>query len=242
MFKIKLKDFEGPFDLLLYFIKRDELDIYNIPIAQIANEFLEYVKLMQILDIEVASEFIVMASTLLQIKSQMLLRQGDENEEQEIDQNDPRKPLVEQLIEYKKFKEAAKSLSELAESNKYHYYRQIYEAELSSYERSNEFKNANVFNLLNALQLVLKRRAVNDIYTHQVQLFPISIEDKKEEIMTLLNRKSRLSFFKYAQDFTKFELIVSFLAILEMSRTNLIQLFQEMEFSDIIITMNINLN
>ena len=103
MFKIKLKDFEGPFDLLLYFIKRDELDIYNIPIAQIANEFLEYVKIMQILDIEIASEFIVMASTLLQIKAQMLLRQDENSDEQAMDENVPRKPLVEQLIEYKKY-------------------------------------------------------------------------------------------------------------------------------------------
>ncbi|MGB9702736.1 MAG: segregation and condensation protein A [Candidatus Kapaibacteriota bacterium] len=242
MFKIKLKDFEGPFDLLLYFIKRDELDIYNIPIAQIANEFLEYVKIMQILDIEIASEFIVMASTLLQIKAQMLLKQDENSDEQSMDENDPRKPLVEQLIEYKKYKEAAKALSEFAETNKYHYYRQLYDAELSNFNKSNDFKNANVFNLLNALQIVLKRRAINDVYTHQVQLFPISIEEKKEEILTLLKRKSRLHFLKYIEDYTKIEIIVSFLAILEMSRTNIIQLFQEEEFSDIVITMNINLN
>ncbi len=136
MFKIKLKDFEGPFDLLLYFIKRDELDIYDIPIAPIAEEFLAYIRMMQIMDIELASEFLVMASTLLQIKAEMLLRQ-DENEDGEVpDENDPRLPLVEQLLEYKKFKEASKHLSRQAEDNKYRFYRKLYDSEIAEYEKN----------------------------------------------------------------------------------------------------------
>jgi segregation and condensation protein A len=242
MFKIKLKDFEGPFDLLLYFIKRDELDIYDIPIAPIAEEFLAYIKMMQILDIELASDFLVMASTLLQIKAEMLLRQ-DEGEDGEIpDDNDPRLPLVEQLLEYKKFKEASRHLSRQAEENKYRFYRQLYDSEIAEYEKNAGYKNATVFSLLAALEKIMKRKVNSEEHFHDVQLYPISVEDKKGEILNLLQKKSRFYFLKYIENFNKMEIVVSFLAILEMARSNQISIFQDDELSDIVVTPGISLN
>ena len=121
MFKIKLKDFEGPFDLLLYFIKRDEIDIYDIPIAKISEEFLNYLHLLEIMDIEIASDFILMAATLLQIKADMLLQINKSEKETLGEENDPRTPLVKQLIEYQKYKEAANHLSERYDENQYYF-------------------------------------------------------------------------------------------------------------------------
>ncbi|OGU61610.1 MAG: hypothetical protein A2X64_04795 [Ignavibacteria bacterium GWF2_33_9] len=241
MFKIKLKDFEGPFDLLLYFIKRDELDIYDIPIAPIAAEFLAYVKMMQIMDVEPASEFLVMASTLLQIKAEMLLRQDDEDSETG-DENDPRLPLVEQLLEYKKFKEASKHLSRASEENKYRFYRQQYDTEIAEYEKNATYKNATLFNLLEALDKVLKRHSGVAESFHQVNLFPISIDEKRNDIWTFLQRKSRMYFLRYIENFTKMEIVVTFLAILEMARENQISLLQDDEEADIVVTVGMSLN
>ncbi len=242
MFKIKLQDFEGPFDLLLYFIKRDEIDIYNIPIAKITQEFLEYIQLMQSLDIEVASEFILMAATLLQIKAEMLLRQNEETQEEIPTQEDPRTPLVEQLIEYKKFKEASKYLARQAEDFQNHLYRKVFDADSKSNENEVSYKNASIFSLINAINNIIKRRSGELNLFHQVNLFPISIDEKKKEIINLIRRKSRFSFWQFIRFSPRFEIVVSFLAILELARANEILLLQENFGDDIIIMSNLNLN
>lgn len=242
MFKIKLQDFEGPFDLLLYFIKRDEIDIYNIPIAKISQEFLEYIQLMQSLDIEVASEFILMAATLLQIKAEMLLRQNEEAQEEIPIEDDPRTPLVEQLIEYKKFKEASKHLAQKAEEFQYHLFRRVFEADTKSNENEVNYKNATVFSLINAVNNLIKRRKTDLSRFHQVNLFPISIDEKKKEIMNLIRRKSRFSFLQFIQFFSRIEIVVSFLAILELARASEVILLQKNYDDDIIIMSNLNLN
>lgn len=242
MFKIKLQDFEGPFDLLLYFIKRDEIDIYNIPIAKISQEFLEYLTLMQMLDIEVASEFILMAASLLQIKAEMLLRQNDNMEEEISIDDDPRLPLVEQLIEYKKYKEASRFLARQADEFQNHLYRKVFDAETKLNENEVNYKNASLFSLMNALNTIIKRRNSDLTRYHQVNLFPVSIDEKKKEIISLIRRKSRFSFFHFIRTFTRIEIVVSFLAILEMARTNEITIIQQNFLDDIIIMSNINLN
>lgn len=242
MFKIKIQDFEGPFDLLLYFIKRDEIDIYNIPIAKISQEFLEYINLMQMLDIEVASEFILMAATLLQIKADMLLHYNEKAEEEIELEEDPRLPLVEQLIEYKKFKESSKFLARQAEEFQNHLFRQVFDADAKSNENEVNYRNASLFSLMNALNNIIKRRNSELIRFHQVNLFPVTVDEKKKEILSLIHRKSRISFLNYIRTFTRIEVIVSFLAILELARTNEITITQQNFFDDIIIMSNLNLN
>lgn len=242
MFKIKLQDFEGPFDLLLYFIKRDEIDIYNIPIAKITHEFLEYINLMQKLDIEIASEFILMAATLLQIKADMLLRQHEESEDPAPLEDDPRLPLVEQLIEYRKFKEASRYLARQADEFQNHLYRKVFDADSRLNANEVNYKNASLFSLMDALNSIIKRRNNEITRYHQINLFPVSIDDKKKEILNLVRSKSRFSFLNYIRTFTRIEIVVSFLAILEMARSNEIMILQQNYLDDIIIMSNINLN
>lgn len=243
MFKIKLKDFEGPFDLLLYFIKRDEIDIYDIPIAKITEEFLNYLHLLEILDIEVASDFIVLAATLLQIKAEMLLQINKPENESATEETDPRTPLVRQLIEYQKYKEAANHLSERLDDNQYHFYRKNYQPEINqSNEIGTQYKNASIFNLINALSNALKRNNPENQTFHQVNLFPITVEEKKNEILQILKIKSRVYFTKLIDNYSRIEIIVSFLALLELVRTNEINLYQEENFDEIVITVKIILN
>ena len=128
MYRVKLTDFEGPLDLLLFFIKRDELDITDIPIAQITKEYLDSLQLMASLDLEVAGEFIVMAATLMQIKVRMLLPRDESAEAEE----DPRAELVRRLIEYKRFKEMSRSMSTMEEQQRKVYFREFFHADTAS--------------------------------------------------------------------------------------------------------------
>ena len=193
MYKIKLPNFEGPFDLLLYLINREELNIYDIPIARITQEFLNYTRIMQILDLELAGEFLVMAANLMFIKSQLLLPRDENEETGELD--DPRTELVHRLIEYKQFKEASRNLSMYEGENRYVYYRSIFEGEnqLIYESTQNIYKNATIFDLLKAFQKALNR--TKPVVTqHLVTLFPVTIEEKTNLIISELNAKNRILF------------------------------------------------
>lgn len=150
MYKIKLPNFEGPFDLLLYFIKRDELNIYDIPISKVTSEFLDYIRIMKYFDLELAGEFILMASTLMYIKAQLLLPKPKSSEDSAVE--DPRTSLVQKLLEYKQMKDAAQQLHSMSEDNKYTLYRRLFDFDREVLEASAEFKNANLFELMKALQ------------------------------------------------------------------------------------------
>lgn len=239
MYKIKLPIFEGPFDLLLYFIKRDELNIYDIPISQLTEEFLEYIRLMQLLDLDLAGEFIVMASTLMQIKTQMLLpRFTDENGE-EIE--DPRTELVQKLLEYKQIKEGADELKEFEEENKNYLYRENFDVELNYAKQSNDGIDVGMFDLISALNKILKRR-VKEEYKHSVRLFNYSVDEQKESILKELNIKSNLSFLKLMNKAPKQKIVVTFLALLDLAKNKSILLVQHSNGEDILITRVPNLN
>ncbi len=232
MYKIQLPDFEGPFDLLLYFIKRDEINIYDIPISRITEEFLNYIKVMQYFDLELASEFILMASTLMYIKTQLLLPRQKDETGQEID--DPRNVLVQKILEYKQFKEASIEIAKLGDNQRYTYYKSIFDAEYNQAEAGNIYKNATLFDLIKAFQSVLNRKnsAADE---HIVEVFNISIEDKITHLTEELTRRTRISFFDFVAEYSRPHIIVTFLAILEMMKLQLIFLQQDDNFSDIII-------
>lgn len=239
MYKIQLPNFEGPFDLLLYFIKRDELNIYDIPISNITNEFLQYVKIMKILDLELAGEFIVMASTLMYIKGKMLLPQ-------EVDENgevieDPRRELVQQLLEYKQIKEASWELSEMEENNRYNYYRNKFEIEQKEANENESYKNATLFDLLNAFQKTLEAKK-SDLIRHNVEMFTYSIEELSEFVMKELTIKSRLKFSDIIKVNDKLHIVVTFLSLLNLMKSEKILINQDDTFSEIIITKRPNLN
>lgn len=239
MYKIRLPNFEGPFDLLLYFIKRDELNIYNIPIARITEEFLNYIRLIQQFDIELASDFIFMASELMYIKTQMLLPKPKNEDGEEIE--DPRTELVQRLLEYKQMKEASFSLSERSEETKYYHYREYYEADIDLAKENSPYKNANLFDLMKAYKKAIDRANQKDI-NHVVELAKFTVEERKEEIIKRLNLTKRLKFFELVKDEIPSGIVITFLAILDLIRSGSIQITQESNFGDIFIGLQPNLN
>ena len=239
MYKVILPNFEGPLDLLLYFIKRDEVNIYDIPISRITEEFLSYIRLIQFFDLELAGEFILMASSLMYIKSQMLLPRLHDEEGNEIE--DPRKHLVQKLLEYKQFKEAATSLGDMYEDNKYAYYRQMFDPDQELAESYGIYTNATLFDLIGAFQKAIGRNSVKE-QVHEIGIFTISVEDKRKEIISNLKLTKRTSFFRLTNSLVRIEVIVTFLAILELIKLNEIYIKQGDIFGDITIGLMPTLN
>jgi segregation and condensation protein A len=233
-YKIKLPYFEGPLDLLLFFVKRDELNIYDIPIAKITKEFLEYIHLMQMLDLEVASEFIVMASTLMQIKAKMLLPKPEvEGEEEE---EDPRAELARRLAEYKKFKELAFEFSKMEDEAGKFFYRGYFKNDARDYfEEDEEFlKDVSLFDLLTAFKRALE--GARETVYHEIETQNYKIEDEMENILNRLKFKRKFSFNEIVDSYVeKARIIVAFLALLELARLKKIRISQEEVFGELII-------
>lgn len=231
MYNIKLPNFEGPFDLLLFFIKRDELNIYDIPISYITEEFLSYIRLMQYFDLELAGEFILMAANLMYIKAQMLLPISKEDNEEEIE--DPRTNLVQKLLEYTKYKEAALSLKQMQEEQKYFSYRKLFDADIALIEQNTNYKNATLFDLISALRKSIERSKTKEII-HEVEIRNVSLEDRVNLILKVLSKKKRISFYDVIEGDSKIYIVVTFLAVLDLLKNNLISVFQD-DFEDFII-------
>ncbi len=230
MYKIKLPNFEGPFDLLLYFIKKDEVNIYDIPIAKIAKEFLDYINIMKQFDIELASEFILMAANLMYIKSQMLLPKPKIDGDEEYE--DPRTQLVQRLLEYRQYKEGAKDLDNQFQEQRYTYYRNLFDADIKN-SGGETYKNTGLFDLMKAFQKVMERK--QEAPKHTVVLPIYSTEEKIEELAQILEKKKKISFYDYVRNTDKLNLVVCFLAILNMLKDRRIYIRQERNFEDIII-------
>jgi segregation and condensation protein A len=221
MYRIKLNEFEGPLDLLLFFIQRDELDIHNIPISKITSEFCEYVNYMQVLDLEVASEFILMAATLVQIKAKMMLMQNiDELEEEE----DPRYELVKRLLEYKRFKDAASDISGLEDEQRQAFYRHDFEADErhdSTLDDDPGLQNLTLYTLIKAFKYAMEHRPKEVV--HNIIRFNVTLEEQVEYIMNLCSEKEYISFLDMIQNMReKLRIVVTFIAILEMAKNGII--------------------
>lgn len=219
-FEVHLPIFEGPFDLLLFFIERDELDIYDIPISKITDEFLSYIRHLETLNVDVASEFILVAATLMRIKSKMLLPRPQIDEAgNEID---PREEFVKHLLEYKKYKSVIDQFQKLEGTELSKEKRGNLIKELRSLaENSNveaELQDVDLFKLLTVFEKVLKRQEEEKKRpVHQVIQYPYTIEGQKEYLYGELSSKSRLSFLEILEKQpTRIGIIFNFLAILEM--------------------------
>jgi segregation and condensation protein A len=219
-FEIKLPLFEGPFDLLLFFIERDELDIYDIPIAKITNDFLDYLHHLDTLNVEVASEFILVAATLMRIKSKMLLPRPQIDEQgNEID---PREELIKHLLEYKKYKSVIDAFhkmeeTELMKEKRGNLMKEIrILAESSNVEA--ELQDVDLFKLMSVFEKVLKRfEAEKNKPVHQIIQYPYSIEGQKNYLLEEIRSKKRISFTEIIENYkTRIALIFNFLAILEL--------------------------
>lgn len=219
-FEVHLPLFEGPFDLLLFFIERDELDIYDIPIATITNEFLDYLHHLETLNMEVASEFILVAATLMRIKSKMLLPRPQIDEQgNEID---PREELIKHLLEYKKYKSVIDDFHKLEESELQKEKRGNIMKELRSLAESTnveaELQDIDLYKLLTVFEKVLKRHEEEkNKPVHQVIQYPYTIDGQKTFITSELKKKTRIAFTDlFGETPTRISLIFNFLAILEM--------------------------
>lgn len=233
-YTIKLRNFEGPFDLLLFLIKRDELNISDIPIAKLAQEFLDYVRLMQMLDLELAGDFIVTAATLMQIKVRMLLPKPEAESEEE----DPRAELVRRLLEYKKYKELAETFGDFEQEQRDVYYRQYFGADEKIIEEKDLsetlLKNVSLFDLLAAFKRALDH-APRAPRSHQVVRIPVTVEEQCEYILGVLAATPQCSFVELVREMDKIRIVVAFLAILEMIRSRAIGIRQADAFDDILI-------
>jgi segregation and condensation protein A len=192
MYRIKLNEFEGPLDLLLFFIQRDELDIHNIPISKITNEFCEYVQYMQVLDIDAAGEFILMAATLIQIKAKMMLYKPDEYAEEE---EDPRYELVKRLLEYKRFKEASQEFAALEDRQRKVFYRNDFDADYKideSIEEDLSIQNLTLYNLIKAYKYAIEHQPKEVI--HNIIRLNVSIDEQIEYVNNLAKKKNMFPF------------------------------------------------
>ena len=232
---VKIAVYDGPLDLLLDLIRKNEMNVYDIPVAEITQQYLDYLKVMKQLDLEVAGEFIVMAATLIYIKSKMLL--PTDKDEEEGDGEDPRAELVRKLLEYQAFKEAAKELGLLQTERGKVFTRQItdyYLGELDPEDVGVDTFSANFFDLIVAFQNVLAKKEPKS--QHEVFEEVISIEEKMIQIQAYLEEKKKVSFNDlFSERWTRNELIATFLAILELVRTRFAWVRQDKQFGEIVI-------
>ena len=235
-YKVKLEIFEGPLDLLLYLVKKDHLNIYDIPIAKVTEQYLQYLELMRLLDLNIAGEFLVIAATLMQIKSKMLLpaEEGEENAPQE----DPREELVRRLLEYERFKEIAQQLREKESSQKEIFKRpKAAEKEQLAPQAGEVYFEASVFDLLNAFSKALEN-VPKDLF-YEVIKDEFSVQDKIHEILHLLLVRNSVHISElFNRAGSKMEIIVIFLAILELIRLKEILAQQKEYFGEIVIVRN----
>ncbi len=239
-YKIKLDIFEGPLDLLLYLVKREHLNISDIPIAVVTEQYLAYLELMQLLDLNIAGEFLVMAATLMQIKSRMLLPK-DEIEKQEQEEVDPREELVQRLLEYQKFKEIASELRHREQEQQDQFRRRAGAAVSCDGTSPTEevYFEANIFDLINAFTQVLKEIPKELFY--EVIKDEFTVEQKIHDILHLLINKEVLilsQLFSLAKN--KLETVATFLAVLELIHLREIVVRQKGLFGDIEIIRNLN--
>ena len=228
-YMIQLEHFEGPFDLLLFFIQRDELDISDIPIAKITNDFLEYIRHMERLNIELASEFIVVAASLMRIKAKMLLPRKEVNEVGE--EIDPREELVARLMEYKRYKEAIVELREMEERRYGIHARGNVVSELQIQANQAlvdiELENLTLFNLFKAFQHVLDRKKAATKTVHTVMQYSYTIRSQQTRIFLILDSLDRPSFeelFVHVEN--RIHAIVNFLALMELANSLILHIVQ----------------
>ncbi|HJX98314.1 MAG TPA: segregation/condensation protein A [Chthoniobacterales bacterium] len=230
-YKVKLEIFEGPLDLLLYLIKRDEIDIYEISIERITKQYLEYLQAFKELQIDIAGEFVVMAANLIYLKSRSLLPLDQQPPEEDADEDDPRWDLIRQLIEYKKFKEAAVQLHDRALEQERIFTRDGGSAPAS--EAPLPLHEVGIFQLIHAFQEVIKRvEAREDL--HEIFGERFTVSEKIEKILERVANGGSVRFSElFGQIASRVEIVVTFLALLELIRLNQVRALQRKMFDEI---------
>lgn len=235
VYRVKTEIFEGPFDLLLFLIRKHEIDIYDIPIHDITNQFLEYVELMKILDLEVAGEFIEMVATLMNIKARMLLPKPVFGDDEDVE--DPRTELVQRLLEYKKFKEAALEMSDFEDFRRKMFSRKYFQKPEDDTPVPTEeyLQNVTLFDLLLAFKKALDN--MPKVTYHEVKKIEITVEEQTDYIMTTLASRGNILFSELIEKLKdRIVIVVTFLALLELIKLRKILVRQSRVFEDIKIS------
>lgn len=232
-YKVKFEVFEGPLDLLLYLIKKEEVDIYSVNLTTLASQFIEYIEMMREFDLEIAGEFLVMASTLMYIKSRELLPVDQQAQvEEEEEGEDPRWELIRQLVEYKKFKDAAAKLQEL-EARQEGVYPRLPIKPVFEEEKAPAKLDVTIFDLLNAVNAVLKRFEKRD-NPREIYEDKWSVSDKIEHIVKVMTTQPGIRFSELFEDATsRSEVVCTFLALLELIRLKQLVCGQSSDFGEI---------
>jgi segregation and condensation protein A len=225
---IKIPVFEGPFDLLLHLIRENKLDIYDIPISVITSQYLEYIEIMKELNLEIAGDFLVMAATLIQIKSRMLLPPDEEAAAEELE--DPRLDLVQRLLDYQKYKEAASDLRTKEEE-----WMRVFHKEPLAEEGEEEGElylfDLSLFDLLDAFKKILDKAPPEIV---SITRETLTVKDKISMIMEILEGKEAVRFEDLFRDgISRVQLIITFVALLELIRLGLARVYQEKQFGNI---------
>ncbi|MFN2372351.1 MAG: ScpA family protein [Cyclonatronaceae bacterium] len=230
MYRVELQNFEGPLDLLLFFIKRDELDIYDIPISYITRQFLDYIHFLDELDLEVASEFILMAGTLMSIKARLLLPR-DEPDEGDLDESDPRYELVQSLLEYKRYKEIAEEMHMLDHKTRERYYRKYLKPDVIRQKPDTEpLRDVTLYDLMAAYKHVLARLKEQPP-VHHVEKVKVTVEQQSKAILTWMRDKGKVAFIDLCREVgSRPLLVITFLAILEMVKEGQLNLFMKDDY------------
>lgn len=237
-YKVKLESFEGPLDLLLFLIKKNEVDIYDIPISTITHQYLEYIDIIKMLDIESAGDFIYMASTLMRIKAQMLLPRPEVEEDME-EVEDPRQELVYRLLDYKRFKQVADDLASKEEKAKDYFPRGGFKYQAGSIQEEIEnISDVTLYDLITAFKKLSQQK--EKVSFHRIQELNVNLEERIAYILDELEKQTTLLFsslFKHDDD--KIVWIVTFIAILELIRQKHIKATQNEVFGEIqLISLN----
>ena len=227
-FAVHLDNFTGPLDLLLHLIKKNEMEITDIPIAEITTQYLSVIDTLQTLNLDLAGEFLLMAATLLHIKSRLLLPQVAEDGGEEEDEEDPRAELVRRLLEYQKYKAAAECLDDLPQLHRDVFTRSAPAPEVAE-EGEGEFAAVGLYDLVQALQQLLRERPAPLV--HEVCGEPLSVADRINQVLAALHGQQSLAFSElFAADTSRQEVIVTFLALLELVKMRLVRLLQSQRF------------
>lgn len=232
---VTIDNFDGPLDLLLHLIKEQDIDIYDIKIEDITKQYLDYIRHMKELNLEIASEYLVMASELIEMKSKMLLPKKKEKEDDDYEE-DPRELLIERLLAYKRYKEVTSEFKDLELNRKMVFTREP--DNLNRYVKEDEnSEDLGVADLIDAFNNLLKRKELDRPIATKITKKELSVTEKVNKIKNILRNKKKINFEDIFEVSTKEEVIISFLSVLEMVKKDEILLTQEGNFKNIVISL-----
>ncbi len=233
-YKVTIENFDGPLDLLLHLIKENNIDVYDIKIEEVTKQYLDYINAMQDLNLSVASEYLVMASELVEIKSKMLLPKKQNLEEDEYEE-DPREVLIERLLAYKQYKDITSEFKNLELTRKLVFTKEP--ENLSYYTKEENNDGIGISDLLEAFNELLKKKELNKPIATKITKRELSVTEKVLKIRKLLKQKKKINFEELFEVSTKEEIIISFLSILEMVKKDEVILSQDDNFKQIVISL-----